>query len=1319
MAKALLPAEELPGGLPPDRSLANLKDNTGEVVANRGRVRDRLRVVGEPFPEGDERLFDLDGRHFVDEDSPIQPLFEALATQLDKEEGKARLERIYRKVAGAPHLRLLLPALIKEIEFRRREGMPWKEVTDHLHLRVPLDGHALILADENGFTALLTDMIDGEIGQNIETAAGVVRTSTGIINQTNARLVEPMMGDAALMLVKSAAQKVAVQEALAANPAPMTVEHLAGKKDEFGEDKYPLVDGRRVFTRSVGIYPIGEDALHLVAYAGKGNRKGGIMVVGEARDKVTQLQKDAGPGETLDATEGWTDLRDIVGPDNIDDLPMPKSPWVMLKTMEAVLQMTPYVRSSIPRLLDEGEEDLESLVTPSLDAYYVVLELEGGDVENFWAHLVEEGTGSEKIHLFKPEGPRKLHFWTEGVSTPHDFEKEVAGFTRQVARMARAAGAKFKMSRGHEGALQRLPLPGGIQVDATGKSIVDTVRGISCLEGEEDCVWVTESACETLGLVGQRAELTTRYIKGRPFRGIVLKIDAEGNTSIRENLLGREEQIAAVQTFVRSLGANGMALKIRKPVDAVDRGYGESAVLRAGDTFARSELGFKDDQIVYLARGKGLFVDLKRKTGHSKDELMENPQLLTEPVLLFLDAESLSAEDSVDLDRFLSAMLGAPIGLIYTGTYQFRPGAMMGEQYKGRELSAEREVGELTLEEAKTLVFQTRTDLTEADSDRVLQLLRDEWKGKWGKPLVPRLLIHNFARAIYKRGDMLNLTDAIVNRVWIGELSEMMDKAGLNEHQRTLLGAVAEIGFPVTVRELKGILRFASDRMLEVLTQTEPAFLVAEGEGAERRYRVATEQMRNARLIVAKDKQAIHAYLLRNNFLREERPEVSEASMARCDIEFEHALAYAESCKNPRTVELVRRLGRYHASQKGGFAAAYHVYSSFMEALQRHHIPVDAEFLSADILADLVWAFTQTGNTKDLAYVQQLLAAAKVAGIDCPELRWRENFRTKFLSPVDKMDELGAENAMVPVLAELEKFNDFFQTETVDHKELVRCVRLASMFDASAEQEGEANPISRLAFKGASLSRRANAARIMSRLVGILRRQKPEGYEALAVKLSQEALAYKLQILQDLVSIEADLVTTTPDSSFNEELVAETARFVAYVRKYLHGVPNDEEFELTQVNFARAEGILSDLERPLPFAGFDSADVRLNMESIYWESQVTNSEYAVDRTSMMAILDGKESEARGFLNEAVKLGMMPYRYRLTLQVLNWLQTKLRLLKRFPQAGDEAIIARLDSEYQDLSSKSARLLKQLTGENQPDYYVKYFRPLMTGETSWNE
>ncbi len=1320
MARVNSPAEDgADSGLPQGGSIAPLNPRHEDVVsANTGGLRRRLRVVGEPFPEGDERLFDLDINDFTDEQSPIHPLFLALAAQVDTDAGRARLESIYSKVAGAPHLRLLLPSLVNEIEFRRREGMSWKDITDQLHLKVPLDGHALILADENGFTAPLTEVREGEIGETIETAAGVVRASHKVVEETNARLAEPMMGDAALFLVKSAAQKKEVLAALDANPAPMLVRHLAERTDDMGQDKYPLVADRRVFTRSVGVSPIADGELHLVAYAGKGNSKGGIMVLGPARDRVTQLQKDAGPGEILDDTVGADDLVEVMGPENEEKLRAPDSPWVALKVMEAILKMTPYVKDSISRLLADGE-GLEGLITPSLDAYYVVLELEGGDVEQFWESLVDEGTGSEKIHLFKPEGPRKLHFWTEGVSTPYEFEREVAGFTRQVARLSRKAGARFKMSRGHEGALQRLPLPGGIQVDATGKSIVDTVRGISCLDGEEDCVWVAESACDALGLVGRRAEFTTRYIKGKPYRGIVLKVDAEGNTSIRENLLGREAQTLAVQNFARSLGTNGMALKIRKPLDASARGYGESAILRAGDIYARTELGFKDDQIVYLARGKDIFAELKQKTGHSKEELMENPQLLMQPVLMFLDAESLSAEASVELDRFLSSMVGAPIGLIYTGAYTFRPSAMMGEQYKGRELSAEQEVGELSLEEAKALVFQTRTDLTEADGDRVLQLLREEWQGRWRKPLVPRLIIHNFARALYKRGDMLNLTDSIVNRVWVGELSEMMDRAKLNEHQRTVIGAVAEIGFPVTVRELKGILSSVSERMLEGLTQTDPAFLAAEGEGTERRYSLATEQMRSARLIVAKDKQAIHGFLVKNNFFRGESPNVSAESMYRCLVEFEHALAYPESCKNPRTVELVRKLGRYHATQRGGFAAAYHVYSSFVEALAKHHIAMDAGFLSTELLEDLVWAFTQTGNTKDLDYVQELLAAAKAAGVDGPELRWRENFRTKFLAPVDELDPLPEGDSMAELLNELEPFDECFRAETLDHTELVRFVRLASMFDTYAEQEGEENPISRLAFKGASLSRRANAARIMSRLIGILRRRRPNGFEVIADKMNDASVAYKLQILKDLVAIEADLVTAEPDSSLTDELVAETARFVAYVRKYLHGAPSKEEFELTQINFERAETILDDLERPLPFAGFDAADVRFNMESIYWESQVANPELDVDRAAMMNILDAKERQVKAVLGDAVKLAMLPYRHRLTMQVLNWIQTKLRLLKRFPQAGDEAIIEVLDRDYQDLSAKSARMLKQLTGQDQPDYYRLYFLPLKTGQTSWKE
>lgn len=1307
------------GALALQKSVPNERD-----FVRKGGGRRALRVVGEPHPEGDDRLWDPDGRNFVETDNTIAPLFEALATGIDTVEGRVRLDRVYKRVAGPRHLRTILPTLIKTIETRRREGVSWLDVTDNLQINVPVDGTDayFILADENGFTDASTNVIEGQEGENIATATGVVHTYDKIVGAAKVGLYEPIVGDAALVFARGKRKKDESLKQMAANPAKMMVRHLASKRDEQGIEKYPLNEaGERTFTRSIGVLPIGNSKVNVLAYSGKGKqRKGGVMVIGAARDEVTELQKKAGAGE-IKYPDNYVEAEESTDLANGDDeLPIPESPWVALKAIEAIFQMTSFSNTAVASLLEEtdAEESSETLVTPRLDAYYMVLSIEGGNVERFWELLTDEGTGTDKIMLFKPVGGRELHFWTDGIKTPHDFEQEVAIFTRQMARITKTAGVSFKMSRSHEKALQLIPLPGGIQVDATGPSIVDGVRGITCLDGEEgNCVWVTESACASLGLVGKRAEFTTRIIKGKPFRGVVLKIDAEGNTSIREALFGREEALGKAQAFIRNLGQNGVALRVHKPEGAQERGYGESAILRAAETHARAE-GFSDNQIVYLARGKKLFAELQEKTGHTVEELIETPQLLNDPVLLFLDTDSMAPEDAAQLDRFLTAMVGAKIGLIYTGAYHFRPGAILGDQYKGRELADDAEVGELSPEEAKNLVFQTRIDLTEADDERIAQLLKYEWMGRWNKPLVPRLLIHNFARAIYKRGDMLNLDEKIANQVWVGELSEMMDSAKLSEPQRLVLGVVAEIGFPVPAHRLSAMLHFSTDRILEALTQTDPAFLVAEGEGAERVYSPASDKIRNARLLVGKDKKAYHDFLVKNDFFREKEPLVDEKSLQRCNVELDHCLAYPTTCVNDRAVELVRLLGRYHASESRDFGAAYNVYHDFLAALEKHGLLKLGLILPAPLVLDLVWALTQTTYSKNLELAKLLTQSLQ---LPCTpdhhlQLLWRREGRMASVAPVDKLPALQEGHPFHALLLSINGLAAYFNTKNpTDHQHLDRCLRLEQQFELSAQEalvtESEIAPFTHFAFKGASLARRANAARIFERCAEVLRVDPSMEAGGLAYEtLGRAAEDLKMRVLRDLVGLEATVTGMEPKNDFDQELLGEIYRFLADARKYLFPRPTQDEFTGTAGYFNRAKVSLANLDRPLPFARFDCVDVELNHAVMYVDRAIKESP-VLNRETTWSDLESFEAIAERESHEAVKLAMLPYRYRFLIQRMNFTELKYRLLLRESREGDDTLRTGLEKKYRELNDQASRLYELINGKPQPNYFDIVFAPLM--------
>ena len=1272
-----------------------------ERLVRQGRGRGALRVVGERTDADRLEILEDPGdvHEFAEPGSISYRLFDHVHA-MEPEEVRAELTRILAQVAGPHYLRPLLPALIKELEDRVLDGVAWKEVCSDLRVEVPLEAYALTLADMNGYTSCL---LKGEYHEKVATAEAIVRAYNEIAQRTGAVLIEPVEGDAGVFLTFNAEQQAALQEELDRLKVPMRIERLKRERHSGGTEKYPYDPrlGEHVFTQSIGVHPV-DGPLSMVAYAGSGARKGGVVVSGEARTKAGQLQKQAGPGQKL-KQEGVATA--VVNPVWNVPLAAPRSNLITMKLIEALLQMSPYSQAALPGLLrpTEGAE----VRTARMDAYYLALDLQAADasaVDRFWCRLTREGTGDDRIQVFKSAGGHGIHFWTQGISAPKAFEDALTNFSIQINRFAREEGLNFHLSVGHEEALELIPITESFQVDATGPSIVATVRGIAALEGKERGNWVSidRSAVDALGLVG--LEMGTVIIKGVPYQVLQAKVDEAGGWDLHESMVGRKAEEAVLERFIDDLGKNGLAVHVHRPVQSRESGFGESALVRWAETYAENS----QVRVVRLRNGDDLFATLEARLGHSIEKLMSQPRLISEPVLLILDEEDLSPHVAARLDRFLVAMVGAPVGLVHAGAYQFRPEAFIGKEYEGRQLNIDLEVKPLTEDAALELVFRARPDLQVEDREQVRVLLRD-----WRHEFIPRLLIHNFARALSKTGTRLELHQGILNQVWVGQLAQTLEEARLIETDRTVLGVLAELGLPISARAVQAIVGFACQDTLRRLVDT--GFLVLDGAD----FRIKEPSLRRARLLGRRHLPALYREL--QGGLLKEVQEVTAATLEDQLIELEHAFAHGPLFAMDRTQTLLTRVGKFYL-KAGNFGAAYALYHRFLEACEGHGFSYAG--LDPDLVHDLVWTFTQPAHEADTKKARILLLGQGEERTS--ELFWREHFRLVHLTTAEDLPPLLPGHLCYGVLNELKACSGALDEQglTLLH-ELERVLCLEAAFSHAQQGAGRKYPGNKIlpyAFTGAALSRMAYASRLLTRIARKVRGA--SDFYDLYTNLMEAARRQMLAAEVVQHNLQADLVFFEVKSSFDQELKVELLRAMLDAHKYLSPTPNEEQLSRIELYQGSVDSATRGIERPLQTASLDAFDVASNAAAMHWQERLPlpgafpgereETASTMPRAAIWDKLDGYETAVRGKLEEAIRNAFLPLRHRLTQQLMNFIQLKMRLLARTFEETDRPSLDTLANDYRAFAEESARLHKLMRPVGAPEeanYFDEECAPIL--------
>ena len=294
----------------------------------------------------------------------------------------------------------------------------------------------------------------------------------------------------------------------------------------------------------------------------------------------------------------------------------------------------------------------------------------------------------------------------------------------------------------------------------------------------------------------------------------------------------------------------------------------------------------------------------------------------------------------------------------------------------------------------------------------------------------------------------------------------------------------------------------------------------------------------------------------------------------------------------------------------------------------------------------------------------------------------------------------------------------------IAHRTLEKVLKLQAGFDQAVVEAERVHPSERilpLAFAGAALSRTAYASRLFTILERALIAHFPEQTELLTF-LRDASGAVARDVQSRLTTLESSLVFLEASSDFDQELKAELLRFLLDTRKYLAPAPTDIDLKVVARYHAEAERSFGVLKRPAHAAALDAFDVYSNSAALYWarklplpgvfpkdmESTATKE----SREAVWAKLDGFDAGLKEQWGESIRNAFLPLRYRLTLQRMNFVQLKMRLLARMPRESDAGLFESLHAEYQELVRSSARLYQLLEkGKEQPDYYGVECSPIV--------
>lgn len=1248
-----------------------------------------MPIVQRPEDSGDlDSLCGLNPRDFAKEGTAAYILFDKLAGFLPDRAVEANriLKSIWDQVATLPNLRPIVPALVAELKRRFSEGVRWDKLTEGLHLKVPVEAAFITVADVNGYTDCLGRNITP--GERETTAKAIYSHYKAVADSVGAALVE-VIGDAGVFVTFNSQQQGELERVLHECKIPMKIESLEGKLDANGDPVYP----ERHFTLTVGSWPTNGAGLQMSVHATDGTRNGCVVVQGAAYEAAvafqTQVRKTQGRNVQVRA-DGTTIDYEI--PPFLRVPEMPKETLLAIKAIQVLLSIIPSTQVSEGDLLESAlsfgtEGETVDISAPRLESYYLVLNLDeeaGGDIDAFLTDLTDCGTGSDVISFLKPVGAHELHFWT-GVAKPEKLLDEFRAFSRRIGQLAQKYNLSFQLSGAHETALQLIKPQGGVQLDPAGSSILATVRANQWLraQGKKNIVFIDESAVEALGIVG--AERTTFWVKGEKFTGVLVNTDAEGRIIVPEVLIGREREQESIRHFIDNLGHNGVSLCIRKPSHAVESGYGESALLRYARRYAE-KAGFKDDELIELGSGENLLKAL--------------PNPLPDRLLLFLDRPtSLSAEEVCRLDRFLLDHAGLKVGLVHNGCYEFQPQAVLGETNPERNLSQILELTGFDPEKAADLVFIARPEFdSETDRPQILRLLSD-----WSRERACRPLIHNFARALRRDGTIISLDHAVSERVWAGEWASHLDRAGLGDMERMVLGVVAEMGVPVSKEDLGALVRGANiDGCIAALS---PEFVCREGDLIQ----LADPNMRSLRVLAGALRPMIRARLAgQSTFMNWEAIESENLNQAM--VQLEHALDDSALCIDERTLGFVYELGHRHLVGEKNFAAGYRLYHRFYAALSHHGKSAEALSKHPNLVHDLAWAFTQTGSKADLKMARNVI---QDSGLNTPELTWRLNWsipngtmgpeHLESGSFPDGFDEIHFELIRTKI-----QIMDGHTVAKGRFSELERVLALASSFEKSARELQEGSRL-RLAFEAAALSRRAFTARLCALLAGNLKEINLHD----AAWLSQRGKELREAVLQKMEALK-DGQTEVSRDHFDMELAAMYNSFLAKSMKYLHPIPAQKELDETQALFTGAKLGLRSLSRPSHFDLLDTADVSFNNLNLFWHGKMKNWEDNgieagdFDGRFVATSLDALQGAIKPDLEQAMHSGMLAHESRLLAQQLNVLELKLRLDILEDQKRDD--LQSIITEYRRLAGRAYHLDTLLKGRAS-DYVSLNLEPLI--------
>lgn len=893
---------------------------------------------------------------FIDEDAAIE--------SVDAKE----LEKYWDLATNAPWIRSYLPELIKRLE-RASKDDSLLEMSSNIKLDFNLSPGFVLTYDLNGFSVFQRSATDKKrklLDKKLQ------ERMFSLCKKYNISLLQAPAGDAYTFYMKYEDEK-SIKKFAAFKAELKTIKFETGLPDPErfknleGENLFP--DGN--FTASIGTTFADTEEINLKLFSGKiASDQAFIDVSGPAYLRSIKLADQAKNGAEEDDIPPEFDF----GAFNervrkfSDHKKMPSNKKVAIAALAVLISASHPVGSFSEAI---AHKDVERVTVPGLGVTSIALNLgDKSSKKDLEQHPELYDTLSEKLIKIVDEYSDLVciyekdctlyHFFTKpGVQLPQD-RNRILDFINKISKAAKDSGLSYGIGLDYSDSLVITNVKDSSIQKRSGAGIVRSTRLATTKETDKNVRIGMDWAIKAFGNI---YEFTV--IKGE--KGgelLILGLDEANEDTIEgKKLIGADNDLNKISTFIDGIGKNGTLMRIHSNVEGRDlQGVGVSARIRRAKKMGM-EKGLKLVSIESNSNNElgsiRIFLEQiygKSFTHHSKEEILKAAEsalvdkyIWEEKTLIILDSKNMSPIEMEYFSKLATAISTEEVGFIFSSDLK------LGIAFE------EIVVRDLWPEQAAELIFENRKKDLPVDKKELYRACIEAGlaQNKKRYPLTATNIIHIYSPALEVRGDMVTFNFDKVKGIQTGELAHKIRSEEILPERQTIIGLLAHLRLPLSLQHLSQIYRHLKPSKSFEAFEEDIKFLLEKGylEEIDGLIKLKNESYRTSAIDlmgVEFDKQEISTLFLGAY------PFVD--SMEENEIKLAHLMTVGSHALKPDIRRLAQKIASYY--MKNGFLlSARNVFYKYIKFVENPLLEINSE--NIDFYLDMAWSMVQSSGSPD------------------------------------------------------------------------------------------------------------------------------------------------------------------------------------------------------------------------------------------------------------------------------------------------------------------------------------------------------------------